>query len=58
MNNISNNFLLCSSIFSITSFLFTYIGLLLGNKLNEVIGSLATLLGGVALILLGIIYFI
>lgn len=56
INNISNNFLLCSIIFSITSCLFTYIGLLLGNKLSELIGKLATLIGGVTLILLGIIY--
>lgn len=56
INNISNNFLLCSVIFSITSFLFTYLGLLLGNKLSELIGKLATILGGITLILLGIIY--
>ena len=58
INSISNNFLVSSSIFSITSFLFTYVGLLLGNKLNELIGKLATLIGGVALIILGIIYFL
>lgn len=58
INNISNNFMLCSSIFSITSFVFTYLGLLLGNKLNELIGKLATLLGGFTLIILGIIYVI
>lgn len=58
INNISNNFILCSSIFSITSFIFTYIGLLLGSKLSELIGKLATLLGGFTLIILGIIYVI
>lgn len=56
INNISNNFLLCSCIFSITSALFTYVGLLLGNKLNLLIGKLASLLGGVTLIILGIIF--
>lgn len=56
LNNISNNFILCSIIFSITSCVFTYLGLLLGNKLSELIGKLATLLGGITLILLGIIY--
>ena len=58
INNISINFLLSSTIFSFTSFLFTYIGLVLGNKLNELIGSLATLIGGLTLIILGIVYFL
>lgn len=56
INNISNNFILCSLIFSITSFIFTYLGLIFGNKLNQLIGKLATLLGGFTLIILGIIY--
>ena len=58
INNISNNFILCSLIFSITSFLFTYIGLLIGNKLNQLVGKISTTIGGFILILIGIIYFI
>jgi len=58
LNNISNNFIMCSSIFSITSFIFTYIGLKLGKKLNLLIGKIATFIGGISLILLGIIYVI
>ncbi len=58
INNISNNFIMCSSIFSITSFMFTYIGLKLGNKLNQLIGKIATIVGGVVLILFGLIYII
>lgn len=56
INNISNNFIMCSIIFSIISFIFTYIGLILGNKLNQLIGKFATIIGGATLILLGIIY--
>ena len=56
LNNISDNFIMCSSIFSLTSFIFTYLGLKLGKKLNLLIGKVATLLGGIALILFGIIY--
>ena len=56
MNSISNNFIMCSIVFSITSFLFTYIGLILGNKLNKLIGKVATLIGGISLILFGLIY--
>ena len=58
INNISNNFLICSLIFSVTSMTFTYIGLLLGNKLNQLIGKISTIIGGITLILLGIIYFV
>jgi len=56
IKSLSNNFLIPSLMFSITSFLFTYIGLRLGKKLNLLIGRVATLIGGVSLILLGIIY--
>ena len=58
LNNISDNFILCSCIFSIISFIFTYIGLKLGNKLNQLVGQISTLIGGIALILLGFIYVI
>ncbi len=58
INEISNNFLLCSIIFSLTSFIFTYLGLILGKKLSMLIGKVATLIGGIMLIVLGIIYVI
>ena len=58
INNISDNFLVCSLIFSITSFIFTYVGLLIGNKLNKLIGKISTVIGGISLIVLGIMYVI
>lgn len=58
LNNISNNFIMCSSMFSVTSFIFTFIGLKLGNKLNQIIGKVATIIGGIALILFGMFYLI
>ena len=58
INNISHNYILCSIIFSLTSFIFTYLGLVLGNKLNELIGRISTLVGGITLIILGVIYII
>ena len=58
INNISNNFLLCSFVFSITSAFFTYVGLFLGKKLNQLIGRISTIVGGITLIMLGIVYFI
>lgn len=56
IKSISNNFLLCSCIFSLVSTFFTYIGLILGNKLNILIGKFATILGGITLIILGLIF--
>ena len=58
LNNISNNLIMCSSIFSIISFIFTFIGLQLGNKLNQMIGKMSTIIGGIALIIFGIFYLI
>lgn len=56
LNSISNNYLLCSCIFSITSFLFTYFGLKLGYKINQIVGKISTIIGGIVLIILGIFY--
>lgn len=56
MEAISDNFLLCSSLFSISSFVFTYLGLILGKKINLLIGKVSTLIGGLVLIVIGIIY--
>ena len=53
---ITDNFLLCSSIFAITSLSFTYLGLNLGNILNIKYGKISTLIGGAILFILGIIY--
>lgn len=56
LNNISNNFIFSSIIFSITSLIFTYSGLRLGQKLNLLFGKLSTLIGGITLIIMGIYY--
>lgn len=53
---ITNNYLLSSTIFSITSFIFTYVGLNLGNILNQKYGKFSTIIGGSTLFVLGIIY--
>ena len=57
LNVINNNYLEVSSIFCIISGSFTYLGLILGNKLGSIFGKLSTIIGGVILIILGIIYF-
>ena len=53
---ITNNYILCSSIFSITSFIFTFLGLNLGNVLNQKYGKISTIIGGIILLVLGIVY--
>lgn len=56
INNITNSVIIASFIFSMTSLLFTYLGLVCGNKLNEHFGRNATILGGFTLIILGLSY--
>lgn len=53
---ITNNYILSSLIFSVTSFFFTFLGLNLGNFLNQKYGKISTILGGTILLILGIIY--
>lgn len=53
---LTNNYILCVIIFSISSFIFTYIGLIFGKKINNLIGRISTLLGGLTLIIIGILY--
>ena len=58
LNMINNNYLEVTSIFAIVSATFTYLGLLLGNKLNLKYGKYSTILGGSLLIILGIYYLV
>lgn len=56
ITNITDSFLIGSFIFSITSAFFTFFGLILGKKLNQIIGKMSTIIGGITLIILGIVY--
>ena len=58
LKTISDNYYLSALIFSISSFIFTYLGLILGKKINRLIGKTSTLIGGIILIIIGIFYFI
>ena len=53
---ITKNYILSSLIFSVTSFIFTYLGLNLGNILNKKYGKISTVIGGTILLVLAIIY--
>ena len=57
LNSITNNYLLASTIFSITSLLFTYLGLNLGNVVGNKIGEYSKIVGGIVLIIIAIILF-
>lgn len=55
---ITNNYLLSSLIFSISSLIFTYIGLILGNLVGKKIGTYAKTIGGIVLVIIAIIMII
>ena len=56
LNIISNNYLYCASIFSIFSLSFTYLGLMLSKKINNIIGKTSTIIGGLVLIVIAFMY--
>ncbi len=56
LNYLSDNYFLCSTLFCITSFLFTLIGLKLGNKIRTYFNNIASIFGGIILIIMAICY--
>lgn len=56
LKTITNNYLLTVLIFSLSSFIFTYLGLTLGHKIASIYGKVASIIGGSALIIIGILY--
>lgn len=58
LTSINESYILSSLTFAITSAFFTLIGLLLGNKIKKLIGKISTILGGLTLIIIGILYII
>ena len=55
---ITSSYLLSSIVFSLSSLVFTYLGLMLGNIIGNKIGSYSKLTGGIILISIAIIMFI
>lgn len=53
---IYSNPLVSSIIFSFSAALFTYIGLYLGKKINDLVGKISTVIGGTILIVIGFLY--
>lgn len=55
---IYHNPYIASLIFMLSSFIFTYLGLILGKRINDLVGKISTLFGGITLIIIGIMYLI
>lgn len=58
LRTIYSNILISITVFMITSFIFTYIGLTIGKKVNEIVGKLSTIIGGIILVIIGLFYLI
>lgn len=56
LKTIYSNPLICALIFSLSSTIFTYIGLFLGKKINDLVGKISTITGGIVLIIIGLMY--
>lgn len=56
LSEITTNYFLAYFIFSITSFIFTFLGLFFGNILNSKFGKRASILGSMILITLALFY--
>ncbi|MBQ9011224.1 MAG: manganese efflux pump [Bacilli bacterium] len=56
--NITKNYIISAFVFSLCSFLFTYFGLLLGNKIKKSVGKISTVIGGAILIIIGLFYLV
>lgn len=58
LNTLTRKILAAPIIFSFTSFIFTFLGLHIGKKISEIFGRIATLVGGLVLILIAIMYIV
>lgn len=56
LETISHHYIISALLFSMSSFFFTYLGLFLGKKINNRVGNISTLIGGITLIVIGILY--
>lgn len=58
LSSITSSIYISAFIFAIVSFIFTYVGLVIGKKISKIVGKMATLLGGLVLIIVGFFYLI
>lgn len=58
IKTIYTNIIVSSVIISLSSFIFTYLGLLIGKKINEIVGKISTVIGGIILMIIGLFYIV
>lgn len=56
LNAITNNIYMAMGIFSVCSFCFTYIGLILGKYCNRLLGVYSSVLGAFLLLIIGVLH--
>ncbi|MCI8544896.1 MAG: hypothetical protein HFH09_01545 [Bacilli bacterium] len=55
---LTSHHFLCAGLFALTSFGFTFLGLHLGKKVHQRLGKISTIIGGLVLVILGLVYLI
>lgn len=58
LKTIYKNTFISSMIFMIVSYIFTYYGLKIGKKINDIVGKISTIIGGIILMIIGLLYVI
>lgn len=56
LTDINENYLISAICFSLASLIFTFAGLSLGNKIAKLVGKLSTIIGGVILVIIGLMF--
>lgn len=57
LSNISN-IVIGPLVFALSSFIFTFLGLHLGDRIEKVLGKVSTVIGGIVLVIVGLTYLI
>ncbi len=57
-STITTNYIISALIFALFSFTFTMLGLKIGKQMNNKFGKISTIIGGIMLIIIGIVYLI
>ena len=58
LNTISQNYIFSVSSFAFCSFIFTLLGLTIGNKVQKSLGKITTSFGGLVLVIIGVFFII
>jgi len=56
LTEINKNFIITAVIFALVSFVFTFCGLKIGNKIAKSVGKISTIIGGSILIFIGVTF--